>query len=244
MKLSYNKSLSRLFIGETDEKSVKEKYLMNITVKKDQTIKLNGVNITKAESYAKGLIEEINNKKGKYKGIIIDQNLEKIIDKFYKEQKILDEFKKNATSLSKKKTGRNKVFNKTFQTFDSNNLKVLQLSASCNNYKTHSKIDNFKKILKGRKLINLKKSDGHTKKLITDNFNHHYYSERPKKLFLKNSYSNNNIFNNNTSQNQKIAQYLINRLKKYKNAYINQRRFKCQNYMNKRDFYYNDEYVI
>ena len=245
MKLSYNKSLSRLFIGETDEKSVKEKYLMNITVKKDQTIKLNGVNKTKAESYAKGLIEEINNKKGKYKGIIIDQNLEKIIDKFYKEQKILNEFKKYTTSLTKKKIGRNKVFNKTFQTFESNNLKVLHPSPSCNNFKTPSKTDNFKKILKDRKLINLKKSDGNTKKLITDNFKHPYYSERSKKLILKNSYSNYNIFNNkNTNPNKKIAKFLINRLKKYKNTYINQRRFECQNYMNKRDFYYNDEYVI
>ena len=65
-RLTYNRSLCRLFIGDTDEKSVQKKHLMSITVKKDSTVKINGVAMGKSESYARRIINEIGEEKGNY----------------------------------------------------------------------------------------------------------------------------------------------------------------------------------
>ena len=37
---------------------------------------------------------------------------------------------------------------------------------------------------------------------------------------------------------------IINKYKKYKNTYINPRKFGFKNFMDKKDFFYNNEYVI
>ena len=86
-----------MFIGETDERTVKEKYLMNITVKKEQ--KLGGINMGISDSYIKGIMKEIYREKARNKGVIVDQNMVKIIDKFKKEQKVLEDYKKSLNLL-------------------------------------------------------------------------------------------------------------------------------------------------
>ena len=83
LKLKYNKSLCRLFIGDTDEKSVQKKYLMSITVKKDRTLKINGQKLGKSEIYLRRIINEMGEEKGNY----IDNDMNKIITKFKNEQK-------------------------------------------------------------------------------------------------------------------------------------------------------------
>ena len=91
LKLKYNKSLCRLFIGDTDEKSVQKKYLMSITVKKDRTLKINGQKLGKSEIYLRRIINEMGEEKGNY----IDNDMNKIITKFKNEQKFLDDYRKN-----------------------------------------------------------------------------------------------------------------------------------------------------
>ena len=241
-KLLYKNSLSRLFIGEIDEKSVKEKYLMNITVKREQKIKFNGINMSKAESYAKGLINEINIKKGKYKGVIIDQNLAKTIAKFHKEQKLLEEYKKNLNEKNSVSQHLKKKikFNKTIQIFNSNDIKNLHGSASCFDFRTFHKIDDNKKLINNRKII-LKKKRENEKKIIFDNYNHYTKKNRPIKLIMNKACSNSNMNKGFKNINRKITKYL-NRLNK--NTFNKTRRTEFQNYMNKRDFFYNDEYII
>ena len=56
-RLLYNRSLSRLFIGDTDEKSVQKTHLMNVKVKKDR-LKSNGIPLDKSEIYARRIINE------------------------------------------------------------------------------------------------------------------------------------------------------------------------------------------
>ena len=243
IKLLYRNSLSRLFIGNTDEKSVKEKYLMNITVKKDTKIKLNGYNMSKAECYAKGLNNEIIKEKGKHKGIIIDQNLEKVINRFYKEQKYLEEYKKglkNNNNSIIKKIKRNVKFNKTLQIYDSNSIKGLHSSASCFDFRTitnrsNKNIKNNSKNIK----VNLKSCSLSTPKTLINNYN-----KKQIKVFLKSSFSSKDYTNNTNISKRKISKYLLNKLKENKNTFTYHRKTEFQNYMSKKDFFYNDEYII
>ena len=239
IKLSFRNSLSRLFIGNTDEKSVREKYLMNITVKKDRKIKFNGINLSKAECYAKGLNNEINKEKGKHSGIIIDHNLEKIINRFYKEQKYLEEYKKslkNKTNNSIIKNLKKSVkFNKIIQIYDSNSNKGLHGSASCFDFRTISNISN--KNNRSSKKIYLKSHGLYSPKTLINNYNNSEAKHKPTKLFLKSNNNSSKDFTNNSKKN--IGKYLIKRFKKYKNnSNYHNKKTEIQNYMNKRDFFY------
>lgn len=245
IKITFLNSLSRLFIGKIDEKSVKEKYLMNITIKKDQKIKFHGENMSKVESYSRGLMNEINKEKGKYRGIIIDQNLAKIIDKYHKEQKILEEYKKSLnqkeTYLLTKKLKKNIKFNKTIQIFDSNSPKSLHNSASCVNFSTLCKTDNYRKNINNNKIIFYRNKDYYGKKILFDKNNH--YKIGAKKIKLERAYSNSNIYKRDKKLKGKIAKFLISKFKEYKNIYTRERKTEYQNYMSKRDFFYNDEFI-
>ena len=250
IKLLYCNSLSRLFIGETDEKTVREKYLMNITVKKEQ--KLNGLNLGKSESYIKGIMNEIFREKVRNKGVIVDQNLVKIIDKFKKEQKVLEDYKKSLNLLksynSPKKRAKTRVkLDNNLKIFNSYNKK-LQGSISCFDFKdtnNNYKIDDYKK-----RKINLK--------LKVDN-NFENYSSNPKKWIIKSKEKNKYLYttrnkyidaknilkssynSNLQKKNRKIAKYLLN---KYKSTFINSNKNGFQNYMNRNDFFYNNKPII
>jgi hypothetical protein len=246
IKLLYCNSLSRLFIGETDERTIREKYLMNITVKKEQ--KLGGINMGISDSYIKGIMKEIYREKVRNKGVIVDQNLVKIIDKFKKEQKVLEDYKKSLNLLksynSPKKTSKTRV--KLF-----NNLKIYnsynkknQASISCFDFKdtnNNYKIDDYKK-----RKINLKLK-------VDSNFEN--YSSNPKKWVIKSKDQSKYLFTNRNKyidtrnilkssyysnlqkKNKKIAKFLLN---KYKSTFISGNKNGFKNYMNRNDFFYNN----
>ena len=239
LKLSYCNSLSRLFIGDTDEKSVKEKYLENITVKKEQKLKVKGVNMTKAESYTKRLINEI-----KHKGVIIDQNLAKIIDKFNKEQKVLEEYKKSLKSNNNnskiKKFKKNMKLDKALTIFDSNKRKNLHGSASCFDFRTISKFDDYKNSRNNKKINVTKRGEGaYANNVLFNNYIKNNKNENKSiKFILKSTHLKLNKVTNSSEKK------IINKYRKYKNTYINPRKFVFQNFMDKKDFFYNNEYVI
>jgi hypothetical protein len=247
IKLLYCNSLSRLFIGETDERTIREKYLMNITVKKEQ--KLGGINMGISDSYIKGIMKEIYREKVRNKGVIVDQNLVKIIDKFKKEQKVLEDYKKSLNLLksynSPKKTSKTRV--KLF-----NNLKIYnsynkknQASISCFDFKESNnnyKIDDYKK-----RKINLKLK-------VDSNFEN--YSSNPKKWVIKSKDQSKYLFTNRNKyidtrnilkssyysnlqkKNKKIAKFLLN---KYKSSFVSSNKKGFKNYMTRNDFYYNND---
>lgn len=239
LKLSYCNSLSRLFIGDTDEKSVKEKYLENITVKKEQKLKVKGVNMTKAESYTKHLINEI-----KHKGVIIDQNLAKIIDKFNKEQKVLEEYKKSLKSNNNnskiKKFKKNMKFDNALTIFDSNKRKNLHGSVSCFDFRTISKFDDYKNSRNNKKINVTKRGEGaYANNVLFNNYIKNNKNENKSiKFILKSTHLKLNKVTNSSEKK------IINKYRKYKNTYINPRKFVFKNFMDKKDFFYNNEYVI
>lgn len=249
IKLLYCNSLSRLFIGETDEKTIKEKYLMNITVKKEQ--KLNGLNIGKSESYIKSIMKEIYREKARNKGVIVDQNLVKIIDKFKKEQKVLEDYKKclnllkNNNSTKKRVKTRTKLYN-NLNIFNSYNKK-LQGSISCFDFKDNNnnyRIDDYNKRKINLKLkvdSNLDNYSSNPKKWIIKNKENKFlYTSRNKyidtKFNLKSSY-----YSNLQKRNRKIAKYLLN---KYKSTFVSSNKSGFKNYMNRNDFFYNNDHII
>ena len=133
LKLKYNKSLCRLFIGDTDEKSVQKKYLMSITVKKDRTLKINGQKLGKSEIYLRRIINEMGEEKGNY----IDNDMNKIITKFKNEQKFLDDYRKNLKleqNENIKKLRSNSKYNKK-------SLKVINLNSPKELYRSPSQLD-------------------------------------------------------------------------------------------------------
>ena len=243
LKISYCNSLSRLFIGETDEKSVREKYLMNITIKKQQKIKLNGVNMSKAESYTKNIVNEIKNK-----GIIIDLNLAKIIDKFNKEQKILEEYKKqlkmrnNFPNIKIIKNKNNNKNNSVVQVPNCNNKKYIKTSNSCFDYKTLVKFEDSKNSRNNKK-VNLKKG-GFCRNLNNSLLNNYINNNESKsiKYILKSPYSSVKkmpVHSERKIMNKRFAKFGCNN-----NNYFNKKTIPFINFMDRKDFFYNNEFNI
>ena len=240
--LVYNRSLSRLFIGNTDEKSVKRKHLMSAKIKKDK-LKLNGLPIGKSEIYARRIINEFDEEKGNY----IDDDLNKIINKFKREQKYLDDYKKNlklgqSQSTRKLKTNNSKlkIKNKSFNIFN--------IVSPKNIYKSSSQINITSLFPLKTKTRNYNLNNLYTNKFnktTTINFgskinrnNNIYISKTPK--------NNTRIFFSGFDEKRKISKFTLDKFKKYKknnNHYINKYDFK--NYLMKRkDFFFNNEFNI
>ena len=234
VRLTYNRSLCRLFIGDIDEKSVQKKHLMSITVKKDRTLKINGVQMGKSESYAKRIINEIGEEKGYY----IDDDLHRIINKFKREQKFLDDYRKNL----KLEQNENIKKLKTNSKFNKKSLKILGLNSPKGAYKSQSPSHlSFK--------------------------NCHTLRSEPRKYILNNIYSNNKFKNEKIGVNllpktpkspisrqgiifggfgekRKISKDILNKFKKYKTNNTS-RKNEFNNYLiNKKDFFFNNQFDV
>ena len=235
LKLKYNKSLCRLFIGDTDEKSVQKKYLMSITVKKDRTLKINGQPIGKSESYARRIINEIGEEKGYY----IDDDLNKIINKFKREQKFLDDYRKNLKleqNENIKKLSTNNKYNKK-------SLKIINLKSTQDMTKSPSQIYDFKNYM----TIKKKSRNFNLMEYYTNNIN--------KQKNIKNDFkslSNPHIYHRKIifsgfGGKRKISKALLSKFKKFKaNKTIDvENKVNFHDYMmNKNDFFFNNEFDI
>ena len=235
LKLKYNKSLCRLFIGDTDEKSVQKKYLMSITVKKDRTLKINGQKLGKSEIYLRRIINEMGEEKGNY----IDNDMNKIINKFKSEQKFLDDYRKNLKleqNENIKKLSTNNKYNKK-------SLKIINLKSTQDMTKSPSQIYDFKNYM----TIKKKSRNFNLMEYYTNNIN--------KQKNIKNDFkslSNPHIYHRKIifsgfGGKRKISKALLSKFKKFKaNKTIDvENKVNFHDYMmNKNDFFFNNEFDI
>ena len=236
IRLTYNRSLCRLFIGDTDEKSVQKKHLMGITVKKDRTLKINGIQMGKSESYAKRIINEIGEEKGYY----IDDDLHKILNKFKREQKFLDDYKKNL----KLEQNENVKKLKTNSKFNKKDIKILGINSPKGIYKSPTQVNfNSFRTLKSSKSRKYILSNLHTNNNKIKNKN----EKIEVKLFPKTTLNNKKIIFDGIGGKTKISKNILNKFKKYKtrNTSYTSRKIDFHKYLiNKKDFFYNNEFEI
>ena len=239
-RLLYNRSLSRLFIGDTDEKSVQKTHLMNVKVKKDR-LKSNGIPLDKSEIYARRIINEYGEEKGNY----IDDDLNRIINKFKRDQKYLDDYKKNIKLEQSQRTRKLKTNNSKLN-IKNKNFNIFNIVSPKNIYKSSSQI-NITSLLP----IKVKSRNYNLNNLNTNKFN-----KTTNINFGNNINRNNNTYISNTPKNntriffggfnirRKISKINLDKFMKYKNNsnhYMN--KFDFKNYLMKRkDFFFNNEF--
>ena len=105
-KILYCNSFTRLFIGETDENSIKERHLSNIVVKKEQKLNFSGHYVDLSGGYLERLFSRIYKKN---KTLTLDKDISNTLKKFEKNQKflngVLNNLSKNTkNTVSNKKT--------------------------------------------------------------------------------------------------------------------------------------------
>ena len=88
-KILYSSSIARLFIGETDKESIREKYLSNFEIKKEKKLKKNKDKNLSSIFYKVFLTRLEQNKKNKH---IMERGIESIVKKFQKNQEIIDKY--------------------------------------------------------------------------------------------------------------------------------------------------------
>jgi hypothetical protein len=95
--IDYTHSFTRLFIGETDQKSVKERYLSNIVIKKVKELHLFNKNLDLSKLYLKKLYHKLfKNEEG------IDNEMNVLLNKFKLDSKMVQNYQRNALSFDKK----------------------------------------------------------------------------------------------------------------------------------------------
>ena len=105
-KINYSNSFTRLFIGETDQKSVEERHISNIFLKNFCDLKLFNKKINIASLYLKKLYKKLSKKKE----IIIDSGMNHILNKFKLDSKLVETYQKKALSSDKKEKNNKNYF--------------------------------------------------------------------------------------------------------------------------------------
>ena len=93
LKILYSSSFTRLFIGETDNESIRERYLSNIDTKKEQKLEKHNKNYTLSGAYLKMFLNRISQDQ-KNNLPLIEKNMENLLNKFKKNQELIDRFKR------------------------------------------------------------------------------------------------------------------------------------------------------
>ncbi len=109
LKILYSSSFTRLFIGETDNESIRERYLSNIDTKKEQKLEKNNKNYTLSGAYLKMFLNRISQDQ-KNNLPLIEKNMENLLNKFKKNQELIDRFKRincDAKKLNKNEFNNN-----------------------------------------------------------------------------------------------------------------------------------------
>ena len=98
-QLDYNNSFTRLFIGETDEDAIREKYLSNMVVKKHKQLHLLNSYTDLSSMYLKRMYYKLFKKEGG-KGVM-DKDMINVINQFENDHKKVENFQRNAVSSDK-----------------------------------------------------------------------------------------------------------------------------------------------
>ena len=98
-QLDYNNSFTRLFIGETDEDSIRERYLSNMVVKKHKQLHLLNNYMDLSTMYLKRMYYKLFKKEGG-KGVM-DKDMINVINQFENDHKKVENFQRNAAISDK-----------------------------------------------------------------------------------------------------------------------------------------------
>ena len=98
-QLDYSNSFTRLFIGETDEDSIRERYLSNMVVKKHKQLHLLNSYMDLSSMYLKRMYYKLFKKEGG-KGMM-DKDMINVINQFENDHKKVEIYQRNAVSSDK-----------------------------------------------------------------------------------------------------------------------------------------------
>jgi len=103
-QIDYSHSFTRLFIGETDQKSVIDRYLSNIVIKKIKQMHLFNKKINLSSLYLKKLYRKLFKDENN-----IDNEMNVLVNKFKLDSKMVENYKRNALSFDKKQNEENYI---------------------------------------------------------------------------------------------------------------------------------------
>ena len=98
-QLEYSNSFTRLFIGETDEDSIRERYLSNMVVKKRNQMHLYNSYGELSSVYIKRLYNKIFKKEG-VKGVM-DKDMINVVNQFENDHRKIEKFQRNEVYLER-----------------------------------------------------------------------------------------------------------------------------------------------
>ena len=98
LKILYSSSFTRLFIGETDTDSIRERYLSNIDTKKEQKLEKNNKYYTLSGAYLKMFLNRMSQDQ-KNSVPFMEKNMEALLNKFKKNQELIDKFKRVSNDI-------------------------------------------------------------------------------------------------------------------------------------------------
>ena len=236
--LNYNNSFTRLFIGETDKDSIRERYLSNMAVKKQKQLHLSNAFGELSLIYLKNMYKKLFENKVR---LNCDKDMIKVVKQFENDYRLIDNFQRseilNSNNNSKikhnnqkdnhiKKSGIKFRFSLGLPEITKNNSQEIGLILSnSSRYKSKS----FHHSAHGKN--KLKDSSEHTAREINE-------------YKAKNIIDNNN--NINISNNNKLKINLTDKKLKRNFSFITmksksklkKKRYNLINYLNKKDFFF------
>ena len=154
-KIEYSNSFTRLFIGEIDPSSVRERYFSNILVKKLKQLRLYSSIQDLSQMYLKRLYNKLFKKD---KGIV-DQDMEQILNKFKSDSKKVESYQRNALSLEIRKNFREQYVDEEKENLE----KLLERQRAV--YMDKNEDKNKKKKKKGIKFLSIRPTTAMGKKV-------------------------------------------------------------------------------
>ena len=257
--LEYANSFTRLFIGETDEASIRERYLSNMIVKKQKQLHLLNSYGELSIMYLKKMYKKLFKNEGE-KGTM-DNDMINIIKQFENDHKRIDNFQRNSSSndsqhyminnnhnlllseLNKQKEKLNNAKNKN------RNTKFRRNKINFNNFKSNS-LYNSAEISKNNREYNSKSL--YLRKNKNNSMNYEKNKKKNDALAFNrriiNSYGSYRLLNSNKNNKNSYGKNLKknfsavlanNKFKSYSSSsFTNNKKFFIKNYMNKSDFFF------
>ena len=264
--LDYNNSFTRLFIGETDEDSIRERYLSNMVVKKHKQLHLLNNYMDLSSMYLKRMYYKLFKKEGE-KGAM-DKDMINVINQFENDHKKVENYQRvssdkhpydyaksqllielqNQRQKYAKKPKKKKRKNTFMSTSVSRNVEVTKVNNEPSNININMKTNMTGK---SRTRLHLFKNNSKTNNTLLssykketnpcENNRYKYIKKSNSVLSEKNSYYGKKVHRSASSEygiynNQ-------NYCFRYKNTIIflkNRKKYNLQNYMNKKDFFFSE----
>ena len=184
-KILYSSSFARLFIGETDKESIREKYLSNFEIKKEKKLEKNKNKNLSSIFYKVFLSRFEQSKNNKFP--LIEKGIENIFVKFKKNQEIIDKY-----SRLKNKNLNNDYFNDVFKRLNRTTTnKIEKINYNTNNANKKNKLLGLNK---KKNIYKIQLPNKLTKTVLNDN---RFFDNNSKKLENMNKTNRFNSFSKN-----------------------------------------------